>query len=166
MKIQELLAREPYLSISKIGNIWIVPNTIGGYRTYPVGSVNTEGEFVFDPGAVEITIEQYRGLQAGTHRFNNLNNCVEEIPVDVYDACKALEEKRKFIEENREKIAALKKQLSDNDYKYIRQQRERMLLSVGQIKALTMSEADYTDFCMKQLAIISEINLLEDAIRK
>lgn len=75
-------------------------------------------------GMIEITDEQYAGLQAGTHRFNDSLTAVEAISQAELDAKKKAEEKAKVIAEEirsiESRISALKAKLSATDYKAIK----------------------------------------------
>lgn len=75
-------------------------------------------------GMIEITDEQYAGLKAGTHRFNDRLTEVEAIPQTELDAKKKAEEKARILaEEIRPKemlIAELKAKLSATDYRAIK----------------------------------------------
>lgn len=71
-------------------------------------------------GMIEITDEQYAGLQEGTHRFNDSLTAVEAMPQAELDMKKKAEEEAKILAEERRpietRIAELKFQLSATDY--------------------------------------------------
>lgn len=54
------------------------------------------------------------------------------------------------------RMIAIQAELSGDDYKHSRQQRERQLK-----RQLTLSEEDYTAFCSSQQTIVDEYNSLE-----
>ena len=61
-------------------------------------------------------------------------------------------------------IDALRKKLSAEDYKHVRQQREREILAQRGDFTLTMSESEYTAFCIDQESAVQKIREMEEKL--